>query len=125
MPGVSAEEWRRDSRDLLSLGHEDDIRGDVAAHDRPSFLIGRGAESEDPLVGKPREGHRRPPAIGCRGVLAALRYNRAFTTRPRCPARVLAADMTPERFKQIERLFHEARARPAALRGASLVEACG
>jgi hypothetical protein len=33
--------------------------------------------------------------------------------------------MTPERFKQIERLFHEARARPAALRGASLVEACG
>jgi len=33
--------------------------------------------------------------------------------------------MTPERFKQIERLFHEARARPAALRGAFLVEACG
>jgi len=66
-----------------------------------------------------------PPAIGCRGMLAALRYNRAFTTRPRCPARVLTADMTPERFKQIERLFHEARARPAALRGAFLVEACG
>ncbi len=65
----------------LSLGHEDDIRGDVAAHDRPPFLIGRRAESEDPFVGEPRQGHRRPsgnrlppdirPAVAC-----ARRYKR-------------------------------------------------
>ena len=33
--------------------------------------------------------------------------------------------MTPERFRQIERLFHEARTRPAGVRGAFLADACG
>jgi eukaryotic-like serine/threonine-protein kinase len=33
--------------------------------------------------------------------------------------------VTPERFRQIERLFHEARTRPLGVRGAFLAEACG
>jgi len=66
----------------LSLGHEDNIRGDVAPHDRPSFLIGRRAESEDPFVGEPRQWHRRSsgnrlppdihPAVACDEVQQTL-----------------------------------------------------
>jgi len=33
--------------------------------------------------------------------------------------------MTLERFRQFERLFHEARVRPVDVHGTFLVEACG